>query len=454
MLNTSQALYDNSIYKYRNTKFTITIFYQDQPDLELTGDDLESATIEEKLSPISTAIYANTLTFTILDPQGIFDPLNPVNDLDAFKTASSFEVRLAVLNRQSDVWIWTPGGRFYFDRLSYKNSKLTITAYSSLKLLSSQTFYQYPTKDRWTNIPFLGQLVRLIFEDTGIKYKLEDDFTNALFTGYIPVCSKLDALLYIAVGCGLTVRDSREGYVSIARRTPENSANLIITADTIFKTYTVCGSGALLKSTRDNLPASLLANNPQLIKVDPAGVSNLTPTEGKIYKQLTVAGTNIGEQEVSKTLFEGTVVPDESGKAIIDLGCPASVDEITGASTYSTFLSAVEITGSPGESITVNISGKPYTLSKVTATKILAETGPILEMKSANTLPLLGLNWLSFYSEKINHPFTFAFSWVSVPTVEAGDYVIVKTKYSREYTVQITKNKINLKGLISSIEAE
>lgn len=449
MINTSQELYDNAVFKYRETKYTIIIYYKDGTEHELTEKDLASATIDEQISPISSAIYASTLNFSLLDPEEKYNPLSPGNDLKAFQNAEFFEVRIAVRDLRNDNgWIWSPGGRFYPESIIYKNSRLSITAYSAVKKISTQYFYQ---SKLYNDDITLKELVDLILAKTGFSYNLDSDFANLQVKGYIPYCSKLDALLAVAVAYGLIIKDSREGYISISRRTTENSANLIVTSETLYTTYPVTGQ-MICRSVRDNLPAALIVNNPQLIVIDSNVITGLNPTRGRQIRQLTISQVKLGTLEPEKVIYEGPVTFEEDYK-VIDLGFPASVTSITGADSAEMYLCSVTVFAPAGQTRNIKVVGCPYNRSILKQTKELSSFGEVLELKKANTLQPY-VDSIDFYSKKLNREFTFDFSWVSIPTVEAGDYVKIRTKYSSEYTVQIVKNKINLNGLISKIEAE
>lgn len=168
---------------------------------KILDDSLYSVDVYEEMSLISQQIPADTLSLTL----GNFENAQYV-----------FQNRQALYLFQDNSLM----GTYYIDsskRVSDKKYSLTSTDFKGLMDLSyymGGIWIDEGSTGRLTPIRLID-LLKDIFAGEHIELDVDDGVANTLVTGYIPICSKREALCQVLLATGTVCRTSRSNHIQV-----------------------------------------------------------------------------------------------------------------------------------------------------------------------------------------------------------------------------------------------
>ena len=168
---------------------------------KILDDSLYSVDVYEEMSLISQQIPADTLSLTL----GNFENAQYV-----------FQNRQALYLFQDNNLL----GTYYIDsskRVSDKKYSLTSTDFKGLMDLSyymGGIWIDEGSTGRLTPIRLID-LLKDIFAGEHIELDVDDGVANILVTGYMPICSKREALCQVLLATGTVCRTSRSNHIQV-----------------------------------------------------------------------------------------------------------------------------------------------------------------------------------------------------------------------------------------------
>jgi len=214
---------------YRRVKITFLATSRPQRYLKLTtldygvsmtfaGDEVVTAHILESIDPLASELTINTLDLTLFNGNGAFSILNPNGVIDVLQHKQKFTVYEDV--RQDDGQTVSHNmGTFYLSE--WENSSDTLasfTATDAVGLLDSAP-YEGGLYDTTA-----AQLAADIL--AGYDYELEDALQQESVRGYLPSCTRREALQQFAFALRAVVDCSRSDKIRIYRA-PTRPSSLI-----------------------------------------------------------------------------------------------------------------------------------------------------------------------------------------------------------------------------------
>ena len=421
-----------------------------------TGDELMSGKVKEQVSLISDQVYPNQLSFAVQNYAHVYDVFNPSDLMKFFQDSQHLRAEAAVLNKNGEPE-YISMGKYYLDTYNDKSGKLEIKAYGIINQLINSQFYKsrYYVKEPVKNI------LKEILED--VEFYIHPNVSEVKLTGYIPVCTKRDALKTLAIAACAVVKEARDGRIYFYRATEDTIDNNIIVEDTeyvgnMMAPMLMAGLFAPpLKTTA--IPYTLKASKDTILGA-------ITVKQSKYYNQCDVTYLNFSRDEEIKDLFDGEVITDKNGNALISYNELPAIEiisqECVGNIQFENYCCATMIHGEPSSIYRVHITGKTLKKSESKASAYLDDgkihnDAQIMSLNKSNTLicsaetALNCANWYLSQKAKRNE---VSFDWWAVASVEASDFIDIQTDYDSYVTGQVSQIDYDLgKGLSAKVKA-
>ncbi len=159
---------------------------------EFGVDELEKVSVLEEINPINEELSINTMQFAVRNTSEIPFLFQKMQPLQIYYGSILF-------------------GTFYIEDSTRRNLNFyDIECIDQIGMLDKSTFYGGIYKEK--NV---DELIGEIFTSTNIGYTLREDLKGLTVSGYIPICSKRTALLYVIFAIGAIADTSRSSYVNI-----------------------------------------------------------------------------------------------------------------------------------------------------------------------------------------------------------------------------------------------
>lgn len=423
----------------------------------LTGDELTSCKIKEQISTISNQIYPNECNFNLDNTNGNYDVFNPTQLMKFFQKRQIIKTSAYVADRKTMKYESVPMGTYYLDKFETKSGNGSFVALGLINLMTNQTFARSRFYENENVLTIVNEVI------PNYKYYVHPNVRNVELTGYIPCCSVKDALKLIAIATGSIIKEGRDGIIYIYRPTKEVISNQIITENTVYEKFSYGG-------------LQIAGLEPMPFKDDPkplifevtreTRLGELESTQIAFYDRCDVYCNNYirdANAEV-KELFKGEVLTDENGEAIIQYKDSPVYDlEVVTTLANIDFLhyaSATIVKGIPNTTYLLTISGKTMTknISIVTSTLGINSPGEIaqtIKLESDNTLigSVSTAKYLAtWYLSQLQKRNDIKFSWWSVCTTEAGDFLNIDTSYGNRLLSQVTSIEYDMDGLTATVK--
>ena len=168
-------------------------------------DTIMSAKLSEKVDVTGATAPYNTLTFTLNDDEGMF---NPQNEKGAWRYIQSGQPLTAYEDIDGDT---VNLGTFYIDSWEYKDATATFNCTSPLGLLANAMYDGWV----WASPVSAAAILEGIFDNIGFEdYDIADDITEYV-QGVLPRGNAKDAIQQVCFAIGAVIDDSRGKNIKI-----------------------------------------------------------------------------------------------------------------------------------------------------------------------------------------------------------------------------------------------
>ena len=204
------------------------------------GETLVSASVIEEADLSGGSVPANSLRFTVLDPDHRLNPVNPDGIYNYLKKGMPLTVEFL---RDGTAY---PGGVYYLDTWEGTNTGTAkLTAIDIIGKISGDSYASkfYASSDSAT----AGQLIDDFFAVCGATGSADTSIRSQSIQGYVPDISVQEALAHICLSCGGYARTGRDGSLVISSPSQSGAGILLQSGDvlgepTVSKTDTVPGT--------------------------------------------------------------------------------------------------------------------------------------------------------------------------------------------------------------------
>lgn len=186
--------------------------------MTFAGDEVVTAHVLESIDPLASELTINTLDLTLFNKDGAFSILNPDGVFDVLQHKQKFTVYEDV--RDGKEIVTHNMGTFYLS--DWENSSDTLasfTATDAVGLLDSAP-YEGGLYDGTTAASLAADIL------AGYDYDLETALQQETVRGYLPACTRREALQQFAFSLGAVVDCSRSDKIRIYRA-PTRPSSLI-----------------------------------------------------------------------------------------------------------------------------------------------------------------------------------------------------------------------------------
>lgn len=193
--------------------------------LNMTYDEntIMSAKLSEKVDVTGATAPYNTLTFTLNDDKGTF---NPQNDKGAWRYIQSGQPLTAYEDVDGSTITL---GTFYIDSWEYKDATATFSCVSPLGLLAKGMYDGWV----WTAPVSASAILEGIFNDVGFEdFDISNDITEFV-QGVIPRTNAKDAIQQVCFAIGAVIDDSRGKKIKIYH--PDRNMDSTVTRNRKFQ---------------------------------------------------------------------------------------------------------------------------------------------------------------------------------------------------------------------------
>ena len=168
-------------------------------------DTIMSAKLSEKVDVTGATAPYNTLTFTLNDDEGMF---NPQNEKGAWRYIQSGQPLTAYEDIDGDT---VNLGTFYINSWEYKDATATFNCTSPLGLLANSMYDGWV----WTSPVSAAAILEGIFDSVGFEdYDIANDITEYV-QGVLPRGNAKDAIQQVCFAIGAVIDDSRGKNIKI-----------------------------------------------------------------------------------------------------------------------------------------------------------------------------------------------------------------------------------------------
>ncbi len=178
--------------------------------LTFSGEDVVSAHLLEEVDLLSSEISINTLDLELYDQAGLFSLLNPEGVASSLQQQQQITVWEEVRPSPAEPVSRPCMGVFYLD--SWDNPDGTLASFSAVDavgLLDKEPFEGGLYDRRALDVCIF------IFEGTDVSWSLADCYHDQHIKGWLPQCSRREALQQLAFALGAVVDCSRGKHVRI-----------------------------------------------------------------------------------------------------------------------------------------------------------------------------------------------------------------------------------------------
>lgn len=165
----------------------------------IDGQWVQKAELCEEINPVGLALPIDTLALSFFTPGGRFSLLDPSGAYRLFQWKQQITAYSTVDGVQQ------PMGVYYLQEMTgLVDSLVDLQLVDIVGVLDTQTF----DGGIYTAIP-VRELLDAILGPEDVDYTLDPSFEGVTFTGYLPICSKREALQQIAFALGAVVDTTR-----------------------------------------------------------------------------------------------------------------------------------------------------------------------------------------------------------------------------------------------------
>ncbi len=174
--------------------------------LKVLGDSMvTSAILTEEIHPVSFSLPVNTLELGFYNSDGTFALLSPVGAYKLFQYKQEIEAYQTVDGEETFL------GNFYVDTATGTvDAETTLSCICAAGVLAGIEFYG----GVYVDTP-VGDLLDELLVSEDFEYSLDDSFSDTTVTGYLPICTKREALRQLAFAIGAIVQFLRDDSIQI-----------------------------------------------------------------------------------------------------------------------------------------------------------------------------------------------------------------------------------------------
>lgn len=193
---------------------------------EIQSENVITATVSERLNPISAELWINSLALKFFSDSTDFSPLNPEGVYGFLQQRQQIDVQRIENDELSDM------GSFYLDTWDDATDQtVSLSAIDLLGVINKTDF----AGGMYVNIR-ADALIKEIMTSADAKYTLSASLSGILVSGYIPISTHLEALRQVCFAIGADADCSRGKTINIFPQTEEMTS--IIGIDRKFGTTT------------------------------------------------------------------------------------------------------------------------------------------------------------------------------------------------------------------------
>lgn len=173
-------------------------------------DTIKSASVVQKVNPLSVELPIGSLDLSILSSDTSFDITDPTNEYAALRNRQPLDVYETV--NGATIYI----GQFYLDTWESKSQNIiSFEAVDRIGVLDTLTYMGGIWMD--SDGVIAGELIDEILAAANAPYELDPDLYEISVIGWIPICSYREALQQICFAIGAYVTTARSGTLQIKK---------------------------------------------------------------------------------------------------------------------------------------------------------------------------------------------------------------------------------------------
>lgn len=378
-------------------------------------NDLSSVQKTADIDPLSRRLPKETLTFSIFDYTGEYNPANPSGKWNALDENASISVRFGFTVNGTVEWL-SPDYYLLDGKPTVSGGIATFQASSRIAHLT-KTYYKGTAGSK-----SLYDIAVSVFTDAGLsaaEYSIDSSLGQIYTTAPMPITSHQNCLQMIAHASGCTLRTDSNNVIRIepfsAAVSPEDfiigldsvayNGDKITKIETLYKVqaykyeYSVSGTLSVIYESTIDVDGTLDCH----IEYDSSTEQTISATDGTLSNIHTYAG--------------------------------AADFTITGSGTFTLTVT--------GKKITTSSSLSKSTVSQNTSGSTDTEKNPLItDSVAQSSLIYRVANYLQYRM-------THTVSYRGNPEVEAGDGVYLQTMYGSYIAVLTLAHTINYNGALS-----
>ena len=412
--------------------------------IEFTPEQLQGSNLTEKVSLMSNTVSPNELEFNIINYDYKYNVFNTDSLFKYFKYGQSVSVEAGVMNRETETYENISMGKFFISSTSVESGILKVKCYGILNMLNEETFYSpFYTNETVSNI--VGDIL------SGYSYFVHDNVANITLTGYIPTKSKKEALKDVALACNAVIKENRDGSIWFYKATEEFSSNQLITETTLYNAFGLAGE---LRAGETPIYSVKPVSNVFTVTRDQR-ISQIKTSLIGTYSRCDVTYLTYSLDASNTQSYD--FMTDSSGNAIITHE-PMIVE--SSSLTMTHYVDCSLFVGTPNTSYTCTITGKKLNttesvVSYIDNTGISSDDLKLTMNFEGNNLIAdinIAKECAKWYLSQLKKRKDLEFTWWSVATVEAPDYIKLETSDGTIAEMQISEIKYNLYTLTADIK--
>lgn len=197
-------------------------------EIEWTGENIQSASINEEVDVTSATIPTNTASVTIIDEVDDFELSNQDGVWKSLQKKQKVTIKETVAGTE------VPCGTFYIDTWESDGNIVTFTLTDMLGVIDRTKFYGGQVYEGES----AGTIIASIMASAGVEdYAVSGEVAAIPLFGHLPICTHKEALQQVAFACGAVADCNRTGGIRIYL--PDRYADSTIGTDRKFMGTTI-----------------------------------------------------------------------------------------------------------------------------------------------------------------------------------------------------------------------
>jgi len=400
--------------QFRNRSHVKIMIISGQNTYQFTNSDISSIQRVVDVDPLSRRLPKETLSFSVFDFEGNYNPSNPSGKWNALDENALLEVQFG-FELEGGLIEWLEIDQYFLSgRPTISSGIASFQASSKLNHLTN-TYYKgiYGTKS-------LYELATNVFNDANVSNYYIDDALQTMYTDApLPITTHANCLQLIAHAARCTLRTISNGVIEIKRFTVTNTPDDFL------------------------LPLNSIALNGDAI----SKIETLYKVQCNLYNySVAIADT---------TLFE-TII-DVDGESNVHIEYETSTDQIITSSggtlsDIATYAASADfkVVGTGTFSITV-IGKKISARTSTTESYISADSngGIDIEKNQLITEPSMQSALIYQVANYLQYRLTHTVKYRGNPEIDAIDVIYMETLYNAFISALVLTHTINFNGAIS-----